>query len=192
MTSTNGNSNFYKEKKPSGYSKTSIQQFSPEAMALYKQLFSHLGEGSFLSRLAGGDQSMFEEMEAPAMKQFGEMQGQLGSRFSGMGMGARRGSGFSNTMNQATSDFAQQLQSQRMGLQNQATRDLMNMAAMLMGQKPMDKGLVEKSKPWWQELALTAGNEFIKQGTKKLFGGGGDGGGGMEGMAQMAASVAGG
>ena len=52
-------------------------------------------------------------MEAPALKQFSGLQGNLASRFSGMGSGARRSSGFQNTSNQAASDFAQQLQANK-------------------------------------------------------------------------------
>jgi hypothetical protein len=128
------------------------QQFTPEQMQLFSQMFSHLGPNSFLSRLAGGDQSMFEQLEAPAMRQFGELQGNLASRFSGMGQGARRSSGFQNTMNQATSDFAQSLQSQRMGLQMQALQDLMGMSNTLMQQRPYESFVSEKSMPFWKRL----------------------------------------
>jgi hypothetical protein len=115
-------------------------------------MFGHTGPDSFLSRLAGGDQSQFEQLEAPALKQFGQLQGQLASRFSGMGSGARRGSGFQNASSQATSDFAQALQSNRLGLQRQALLDLMGVSSSLLGQKPYDQYLVPKQKPWWQEL----------------------------------------
>jgi len=113
-----------------------FQQFTPEQMELFQSLFGQLGPDSFLGRLAGGDQSMFEEMERPALKQFSGLQGNLASRFSGMGMGARNSSGFQNTMNQASQDFAGQLQSQRMGLQQQAIKDLMGMSSNLLGQQP--------------------------------------------------------
>ncbi len=121
-------------KAPKGYSYS--QQFTPEQMQLFQQMFGNVGEGSYLSRLAGGDQSMFDEMEAPAMRQFNEMQGNMASRFSGMGMGARRSSGFQNQANQASSNFAQDLQSKRQGLQRQAIMDLMGLSGDLLGQKP--------------------------------------------------------
>lgn len=133
-----------REKIPSGYRKAALQNFSPEQMQLFQQLFSQVGPDSYLARLAGGDQSLFGEMEAPAMKQFQELQGQLGSRFSGMGMGAQKGSGFQNAANQATSDFAMNLQSQRQSLQRQAIMDLMGISNTLLGQRPYDQFLSEK------------------------------------------------
>ncbi len=119
---------------------------TPEQMQLYKDSFSHLGPESYLSRLAGGDQSLYNEMEEPALRQFQGLQGQVASRFSGMGMGGRKSSGFQNTSNQATSDFASGLQSKRMDLRNQAIRDLMSMSSDLMGQRPEQNFLVKKDK----------------------------------------------
>lgn len=133
------------EKVPSGYKKFSINQFTPEQIELFKDMFQHLGPDSFLSKLAGGDQSAFEEMEAPALQQFNALQGNLASRFSGMGTGGRHSSGFQNTVNQAAQDFAGQLQANRMTLRNQAIRDLMGMSNQLLNQRPQEKGLVQKN-----------------------------------------------
>ena len=132
------------EKIPSGYKKGMMQQFTPEQMQLFQQLFGHVGPESYLSRLAGGDQSLFGEIEAPALKQFGQLQGQLGSRFSGMGTGGQKSSGFQNTMNAAAQDFAGQLQSQRQSLQQQALQDLMGFSNQLLGQKPYEQFLTQK------------------------------------------------
>jgi hypothetical protein len=139
-------------KIPKGYQQGQLQQFTPEQMQLFQQLFGHVGPESFLGKLAGGDQSQFEQLEAPALKQFGELQGNIASRFSGMGSGARRSSGFQNTMNQAATDFSQQLQSQRMGLQRQAIQDLMGLSGSLLGQRPYEQFLTEKPVPFWQRL----------------------------------------
>lgn len=140
-----------KQKVPSGYRSGQLQQFTPEQMQLFQQLFSNVGPESFLSKLAGGDQSGFEEMEAPALRQFNALQGNIASRFSGMGgggrqqsLGGRRSSGFQNTMNQASSDFAQDLQSQRQSLQRQAIMDLMGISNTLLGQRPNPQYLVPK------------------------------------------------
>lgn len=140
-------------KAPKGYSWS--QQFSPEQMNLFRQLFANVSPGSYLSRLAGGEQGMFDEMEAPALRQFNEIQGGIASRFSGMGMGARRSSGFQNTMNQASSNFAQDLQSKRQGLQQQAIIDLMGMGNDLLGQKPY--ALNEKPQSGWSKFAEAFG-----------------------------------
>ena len=157
MTGARGMGGRTGDKIPSGYQKGSLQQFTPEQQQLFSQLFGHLGPESFLGKLAGGDQSQFAEMEAPALRQFQGLQGNIASRFSGMGSGARRSSGFANTMNQASSDFASQLQSQRMGLQRQALQDLMGYSNQLLGQRPEDQFLVKKEMPFWQQLLLGIG-----------------------------------
>jgi len=142
------------EKIPKGYSKGSIQNFTPEMMQLFQQMFGHLGPDSFLSKLAAGDEETFGQIEAPALKQFSALQGQLGSRFSGMGTGARKSSGFQNTMNSAAQDFAGQLQSQRQGLQQQALQDLMGFSNQLLSQKPNENFLIKKEhkEPFWKQL----------------------------------------
>ncbi len=150
-----------KNKIPSGYTSGYIQQFSPEQMQLFQQLFSHTSPDSFTSRLAGGDQAGFAEMEAPALRQFSELQGGLASRFSGLGgpgaLSSRKSSGFQNSLNSAANNFAQDLASRRMGLQRQAIQDLMGMSGQLLGQRPQENFLVEKQKPWWQELLTNIG-----------------------------------
>lgn len=139
---------------PKGYQVGQLQNFTPQQMKLFKSLFSQLGPDSFLSRLSGGDESIFEQMEAPALRQFQELQGQLGSRFSGMGLGGRHSSGFQNTMSQATSDFAQQLASKRQELMRQAVMDLHGMSKDLLSMSPSQRFLIEKQeKPsFWQKL----------------------------------------
>lgn len=133
-------------KVPTGYKLGQLQQFTPEQNQLFSQLFGLVGPQSYTSRLAGGDESLFNEMEAPALRQFGELQGQLASRFSGMGMGARKGSGFNIAMNQAASDFAQDLASKRQALQRQAILDLMGLSNSLLSQRPYEQFLYEKQK----------------------------------------------
>jgi|BogFormECP03_OM2_1039629.scaffolds.fasta_scaffold16704_2 hypothetical protein len=119
-----------------------FQQFTPEQMDLFQQLFGLAGPQSYLSRLAGGDQSLFGEIEAPALKQLGEFQSGLSNRFSGMGLGARHGSGHNIAQGQLAMDFAQQLQSQRQGLQRQGLSDLASLSNNLLGQQPY--GLTER------------------------------------------------
>jgi hypothetical protein len=143
-----------KEKIPSGYSKGSLQQFTPEQMQLFQQMFSHVGPDSFLSKLAGGDEDTFNQIEAPALKQFSALQGQIGSRFSGMGTGGQKSSGFQNTMNSAAQDFAGQLQSNRQSLQQQALKDLMGFSSNILGQQPYKNFLTKKDhkEPFWKQL----------------------------------------
>lgn len=141
-------------KIPKGYEQGRMQRFTPEQMKLFQSLFSQLGPDSFLSKLAGGDEGMFNQMEAPALRQFSGLQGNLASRFSGMGMGGRQSSGFQNASGQMASDFAQDLQSKRMGLQSQALKDLMGMSQQLLGQQPYEDFLVKKEQkvPFWEKI----------------------------------------
>jgi hypothetical protein len=154
-------------KTPKGYNQ--FQNFTPQMMELFQQMFAHAGPDSFLSRLASGDQSMFEEMEAPAMRQFGEMQGSIANRFSGAGMGARRGSGHNIAQNTAASEFAQDLQSKRQQYQMDAIKQLMGISNDLLGQQPY--GLIEKSKPWWQEALIGIGGTAAREAIKSGFSG---------------------
>lgn len=131
-------------KAPKGYKYGQMQNFTPEQMELFKQMFGDVDPESFLAQLAGGDEDFFNQMEAPALQQFSELQGGLASKFSGMGSGARGSSGFQNTMNQAASDFAQKLQSGRHELQTNAIKDLSNMRGQLLGMKPYENFLVQK------------------------------------------------
>lgn len=145
--------------KGSGYQSGTVQQFSPEQMKLFKQMFSQVGPESYLGKLAGGDEQTFNQLEAPAMKQFGQIQSGIANRFSGAGLGGRHSSGFQNAQNTASSDFASQLQAQRMGLQRNAINDLMSNSATLLGQRPQENFLVQKQqKPmsFWQQLLLGA------------------------------------
>lgn len=161
-------------KIPKGYQQGQLQQFTPEQQQLFQQMFSHVSPDSYLSRLAGGDQSMFEEQEAPALRQFSGLQGNLASRFSGMGTtGARRSSGFQNASNQAASDFAQDLQSRRQQLQQQAIQELMGLSSNLLGQRPYEQFLVPKQKGFLESLfgGLSSGVGMgLGMGAGKLFG----------------------
>lgn len=129
---------------PGGYRVGQMQQFTPEQMQLFKQQFGQVSPESYTSRLAGGDEDLFEEMEAPAHRQFAQSIGNLASRFSGQGMGARRSSGFQNATTSAASNFAQDLQANRQGLQRQAIKDLMEMSNQLLEQRPQQRSLFEK------------------------------------------------
>jgi hypothetical protein len=129
-----------------------FQQFTPEQMDLFQQLLGLTGSENFLSKLAGGDEEAFNQMEAPALRQFSGLQGNLASRFSGMGMGARKSSGFTNTANAAASDFAQGLQSQRTGLQRQSLMDLAQISQMLLGQEPYGLSTRQKQPSFLESL----------------------------------------
>lgn len=136
--------NYLENKRPSGYKKYTHGNFTPAQMELFNQAFAHVGPESYLSKLAMGDESQFAAMEAPALRQFNQLQGNLASRFSGQGMGARGSSGFQNASNAAAQDFASQLQANRQGLQRQAVLDLMGMTSSLLGAQPYSQGYAAK------------------------------------------------
>lgn len=167
-------------KSSGGYKSGQMQNFTPEQMQLFQQMFGHLGPDSFLGRLASGDESGFDEMEAPAWRDFQAAQGQLGSRYSGGAgdsrmMSARRGSGFQNEANQQSQDFASQLQSNRMNIRNQSIKDLMSMSNNLLGQKPYDNFITDKKTPWWQTFLLglnDKGQQLAGMGAKAAMSGG--------------------
>jgi len=154
MNPTTANTGMMKEKIPSGYKKGSINQFTPEQMNLFQQMFGQVGPESYLSKLAGGDEETFNQMEAPAMRQFSGLQGNLASRFSGMGgLGARKSSGFQNTMNSAASNFAQELQANRTNLMGNARKELFDMSNQLLGQRPQENFMIKKQPSQWGQLA---------------------------------------
>lgn len=170
MASSMSGSRGYRDKVPSGYGVSRVQQYTPEQMKLMDQSMGMVSPDSTTARLAAGDEGMFQQLEAPAMKQFSSLQGNVASRFSGMGTGGRRSSGFQNTMTQAGQDFAGQLQSQRLNLTRQATQDLYNMSQGLLSNRPYETSLYEKPKKAgfdWMGLggaALGAAGGFLAGG----------------------------
>src|SRR5260221_6466103 len=100
MTSMMGSSGFSGVAGPSGMVGNKIPKgkkigqyanYTPQQMELHQRGFEQVAPDSYLSRLAGGDQSLYGEIEAPALKQFSGLQGNLASRFSGAGsLGGRK------------------------------------------------------------------------------------------------------
>jgi hypothetical protein len=158
---------------PEGFEVAQLSNFDKNQKNVYKNQFQHLSPDSYLSKLAGGDQALYDELEAPAIKQFGQFQGNTASRFSGMGLGARNSSGFQNTLNQGASDFAQQLQSQRMNMRNQALRELMGFSNQILGQRPYDRFLAE-SQPEDQGIDWMGLGGAALGGVGGFFAGGGN------------------
>lgn len=159
-------------KTPSGYKSGRMQNFTPEQMQLFQQMFSNVSPDSYLSKLAGGDQGLFNQMEAPAVRDFNTQIGQLGSRFSGMGMGAQKSSGFQNTVTSAASQFSQDLQSRRQQMQQQAIMDLMGLSEHLLQQRPYDNFMIKKQKkPSFLQNLFGGGSALAGAGAGAYFGG---------------------
>lgn len=160
------------EKRPHGFQKYAINNYDPQQEQLFGEGFEHLDRNSYTSRLARGDDSAFAELEEPSLRQFGQLQGGIASRFSGMGMGGRNSSGFQNSMNTAAQDFASQLKSQRSDMRRNAILDLMGMSDRLLNQRPQEKGYAEKPhKESWADSALKWYTAY--QGGQNRGGGGG-------------------
>ena len=160
--------------KPKGYSQFS--EYTPEQHDISAQRQQLSGPDSYYSKIAGGDEQAFNEIEAPAMRQFQALQGQVASRFSNLGgkgsLSSRRSSGFQNEMNQATSNFAQDLAAKRHSLRSEAIQGLHSMYGDLVNESPY--GLVEKKKPFWQQATLSAIPGLAEGGSKaasSYFGG---------------------
>jgi hypothetical protein len=148
------------DKRPSGYKVAQLQQYTPEQMQVSNDIYNDIGPESYLSRLSHGDQSYFDEIEAPAKQQFNQLQGNIASRFSmgGGGQGAiggRNSSAFQNSISQASSDFAQQLQANRQNLMRQATQDLRGLRNDLLSTQPYERYFQDKGPSThdkWMEL----------------------------------------
>jgi len=115
----------------------------------------------------GGSEADWQKLEAPALRQFGALQGNLASRFSQAG--ARRSSGFQNTQSEAGTDLAERLQSQRMGIQQNAQSQLLELMQSLLGAKTFETNLLEgkqKENKWLNLLGSLLG------GAAGSFGGG--------------------
>lgn len=151
----------------SGYKVRQTPNFSPEQMQLFQQLLGGLMGGGglgggldFLSKLAGGDEEAFAQAEAPAYSAFQKSLGQLGSRFAGLG--AMDSSGFQQATAGAAGDFAQNIQAQRLGMQNDAISRLLGLSQNLLGQKPYDTFLEEKKGGFdWGGLLGGAAGSFL-------------------------------
>lgn len=131
-----------------GYRQVTSPTRSPEQMDLFRQLLSGSGGNiqSILQQLqglsGGGDEDYWQQLEAPAMRQFGKLQGDVASRFSGMGTGARKSSGFQNALAGASTDLSERLQAQRLGLQGQARNQLLDLYGSLLGQNMFQTNFV--------------------------------------------------
>ncbi len=153
--------------RSSGASGTGMKEvqtsvMTPQKHAFYNALMGGTQQGiagglGHLSDVAGGgSEAMHSQIEAPAMSQFGSMMGQLGSRFSGMGTGARKSSGFQQATGGAATDLAERLASQRQGLQQNAISQLMDLSRTLLSTPEFETSLIAKKQPFWKELLGSA------------------------------------
>ena len=186
-------------KAPSGYNLNILQKLNPQQQQIFSSLYGGSQPGmeaglDYLSGLAMGNDESFAQTEAPAMRQFQGLAGQISSRFSGMGMGGRRSSGFQNMMGQQTSDFAQDLMAKRMAIRDNAIKSLTGIGQQLLGTETQIPTLTQKQqKPTssWASIGLPlagaavgalAGNPFMADAASKGFTGAGGFGALFSGM----------
>lgn len=170
--------------KQAGYDLVRTPRMSPENMQMIQQLRGQIQPGAlkgadYLSRLAGGDESLFQQMEAPAFRQLNALQGQTASRFSGLGTGARRSSGFQNTIGNQQVDLAERLAANRMGLQHGAINQLMSLYRDLIGEDEFQYDLTERGNDWSKWIGASL--PFVGAGTGALLGLAGGPGGALAG-----------
>ena len=125
------------------YNTQQVPNFSPKQMKLFRQLLGGVNQGGGLqsglgrlNRLAGGSQEEMAAQEAPAYADFQKSLGQIGSRFAGFG--AQGSSAFQNATSGAAQSLAENLQQQRMGIQDSALERLLGLSSNLLGQRPYD------------------------------------------------------
>jgi len=163
--------------KGTGMKQITMPTMSPEQSQLFSQLLGGAGKGlgqgglESLGQQASGNPEQFAQMEAPAMRQFNQLQGGLSSRFSGMGSGARNSSGFQNSMGEAGASLAEQLSSKRIDYQQEALRQLLGLSNSLLGKDTFNTAFMPKKKKtsFLQEL-LGAGASGLGSGLGSLLG----------------------
>ncbi len=74
------------------------------------------------------DPEFFNKFEAPAMRQFDELQGDIGNRFAGMGSGSTGSTGFRNVLAREGQNLATNLSAQRGQMQQQGANQALGYA----------------------------------------------------------------
>lgn len=156
--------------KGTGYNQVSTPTMSPEQMQLFSSMMGGSAPGissglNNMSQMAqGGSPEFWEQLEQPAWNDFNKAQGQLASRFSGMGMGGRKSSGFSNASGGMAGEFSQKLQSRRMQMQQQAIKDLLGLGRELFSKDSYDTQFIPQKKSFWEEMGPGSIEALIKAG----------------------------
>ena len=137
--------------KISGYKQHNVQKFTPELMNLFNSMVGGVTPGAqagtdWLSKLAGGDQSAFEEMEKPAYNAFEKQLGSIGNRYSHLG--ALDSNYFENATAGAGRELQENLASKRSDMRQKAIDTLLGQSNSLLGQNPYETFMTEKKKGW--------------------------------------------
>jgi hypothetical protein len=134
----------------SGYRVKQIPTMGPQQKGLYDELYGSIRPAlgpaaNQLSQIASGSPEAFQQLEAPAFRQFREQLLPQLAQQQTTRHGRGRSSGYLNRLEGATSNFAQDLQAQRMGLQQNAMSQLFGMGQNLMNTQTQQPFLQQKT-----------------------------------------------
>lgn len=146
----------YRSMSRTPYEQLQVPTKDPRQMELYQQVASALGphlRGSVEGMgqmAAGGTPEQWAQLEAPAMRQYQQAIGGIGARYSGLGMGTQKSSAFQNELTGSAADLAERLQGNRMSLQQNAQRQLLELYKHLMSTDTFENLFMEKERrnPW--------------------------------------------
>lgn len=147
---------------PQGYDTFNYETMGGGQKQLYDYLQSMMmnqgGKGmQNLFGMAGGDQDLYSQLEAPAMRQFQQQIAPgIANRYTGSGL--KGSSGFENSLANAGSNLAENLQSQRMGYQQHAMDRVMELMERLTGMSTNQAGLVQKPQTDWAGMFSSLAN----------------------------------
>ena len=116
----------------------------PGKQQLYQQMLAGTSQGlpqsyDFLTRLLSGDESIYRELEAPALRQFQEqIVPGLAERYTAMGEGGQGSSAYQQQLAAAGGRLAQELAGQRTGYRMSALDRLLQQAGQTMRTSPYD------------------------------------------------------
>ena len=151
-----------KPKNIAGYKQVQLPTMQPQQYQLFNQLLSGAGRNvsgglDLLGGMASGQDEYFQALEAPYYRALQQAGGQLGSRFSGMGMGARGSSGFQNALAEEAGGLSERLGSQRLALQQNALQQLLQLSESLLGKRSFENALIPRKPSFLSQLLGTAG-----------------------------------
>lgn len=152
--------------KKSGYTGIQTPTMTPEQQQLLSGLIGGSREGTqaglknLNSLASGGTPEFWEQQELPAKRDFGQLLGGISSRFSGMGSGAKKSSGYQNVVGGAASSLSQDLAARRGEYTQQAIRDLLGLSESLLGQRSFETSFLtnrQKTPSAWQQIISSLG-----------------------------------
>jgi hypothetical protein len=135
-------------KLPKGFGQFSMQTMGPGQSQIYDLIRGQFQGGAGdvyknLLSMASGDQGMFQQLEAPALRQFQQQIAPgIASRYAGSGISGS--SGMQNSLAAAGGNLAENLQSQRMNLMQQSMHDVLSLGNTLLASPDRQYGLYQK------------------------------------------------